>query len=78
VASVRDYTVTTSKGPAFTVSAKVLGPDPATGDVRVIADLTGRDAIQFPAVLQTLTPEQFDRVRDTIAMMLVEMKAGLA
>lgn len=78
MASMIDFSATTGKGAAFTITAKVLGPDPETGGQRVVADFTGRNAIEFPAVLQTLTPEQLDKLRDAIAMLLVEMKAGLA
>lgn len=43
----------------------------------VLADFTGENAIRFPSVLATLTPEQQDEVVADLAPKLIQWKAGL-
>lgn len=58
--------------PRVQISAQVT--DSTTG--AVLADFTGANVILFPAVMSTLTQQQRQKVADTIATMLVLMRAG--
>lgn len=78
MASLLDFSVSSNQGASFTVSAKVQGADPLTGGQKVTHDFTGKNAIHFPSVLSALSQEEFDRLRDFIAVRLVEIRAGLS
>lgn len=57
--------------PRATITATVFdGPT-------VIADFTGANSLQFPAVLATLTAQQRRDLIDLIANTLIQMKAGV-
>lgn len=72
-----DYAVRKGSGTKWTITAKVLGNDPATGGDVVTHDFTGAAALTFPDVLTTLTAAQVQQLVETIAPVIVEMKAGL-
>lgn len=42
----------------------------------VIADFTGENALRWPDILATLTPEQQDEIVGDVATKLINMRAG--
>lgn len=83
MANIQQYSVTRSgttniqNFPRYVITASVEDTDPVTGLRVVIADFTGANALNFPAVMATLTPEQRDRFIELVSMWLVNVKAGL-
>ena len=79
MADLLDFSVTAGAAksvtvPSFTISARVV----ESGDQsRVIADLTGAAAIQFPAVVKTLSAADLDEFVQLVAAWLVRKRAGL-
>jgi hypothetical protein len=59
--------------PRATISARVVD----SGSGAVLSDFTGANAILFPEVLETLTPQDQAAISEYIAMWLVQKKAGL-
>jgi type IV secretory pathway TrbD component len=60
--------------PRATIEARVV--DSSDQNI-VIADLTGANALIFPAVITTLTPEQRRQLIQLVAHWLVRVKAGI-
>ncbi len=59
--------------PAFTIAAQIVDSQSST----VLADFTGANAIQFPAVLSTLTPAQQTQIIQMVAVTIIRMKTGI-
>jgi hypothetical protein len=74
-----NYTVTAgSRGnvqlPRYTISC--LCVDSSNQSI-VLADLTGANAIQFPAVIDTLTATQQRQILDFVIDYIIQIKAGI-
>lgn len=75
---VRNGTININNFPRYTISARVEEVNPDTGLYENIADFRGANALSFPAVLTTLTPEQRDDFIQMTALWIVRVRAGLA
>ena len=58
--------------PRWTISARIC----KTGTKETIIDLTGANAVSFPAILKTLTAEQQEELIRMIAEYLIRLRYG--
>lgn len=68
--SVQRTTPGNINSPRHTIAGKLMD------GTNVIADFTGENAIRWPDVLATLSPEQQDQIIADNAVAIINMKAG--
>lgn len=60
--------------PRATIEARIVD---SSDQSIVLADLTGANALTFPGVITTLTPEQRQALIRLVAIWLIRVKAGI-
>lgn len=78
MANLHEYAVSRSGLVNYVFTARVEEIDQITGQPTVIADFTGSNALAFPQVLTTMTPEQRDAFAAYVSLWIIQVKAGLS
>ena len=78
MANIQNFSVTPGNPAQINVPTHQINASVQEDDGTVIADYTGANALRWPEVLNSLSPEQQQQIADANAQQVVLMKAGLA